>query len=183
MQLEVHIANAHVEVLCTSKCQTGAVVHTFHHEVILHVDGSIELIEEVDMNGYNLWAIVKHARFNACAINEDVDLSEQEVIFSSAWGWDSKNCNGSCRGGTFFEGCGLNTTCVQPLNEVLADWCASCENVSWGGLTQFTFKEPGLKLIVELLVFCTGLVAVLGGVWSSGWRCNGRGRGVVLVQM
>jgi hypothetical protein len=54
MQLEVHIANVHVEVLCTSEHHTGAVVHTFHCEAVLHVDGGIELTEEVNMNGYNL---------------------------------------------------------------------------------------------------------------------------------
>jgi hypothetical protein len=57
--------------------------------------------------------------------------------------------------------------CAQLLNRVLVDWCASCEDVSWGGLSQFTFKESAPKLISELLVFCTGLVAVLGGVWIS----------------
>ena len=54
MQLEVHIADVHVEILYTTKGQTGAVVHTFHCEVILHVDRGIELLEEVNVNGYNL---------------------------------------------------------------------------------------------------------------------------------
>jgi hypothetical protein len=141
MQLEVHIADAHVEVLCTTERPVGTAVCNFHLQAVFRVDRHLQLGNEISMDGHNLWAIVKHSRFNACIVDADINLSRREVVFRGAWGRDAKDRDWRRGVRTLLESCGLDAVSAQLLREVLADWGAGSENVSWGSLRQLTLES------------------------------------------
>jgi hypothetical protein len=74
----------------------------------------------------------------------------------------------------------LHASDPEPLDKIPPDGGASCENVSWGGMGQLAFHEPGLQLRDESLVLCCGLVPILGSRPSQSGRGIGTGGAVAV---